>query len=259
VLGPIISRFLYKPRAVRALQHRRTPAELGLAYEDVTLHASDGVRLSAWYVPAPDARRALLYLHGNSGDLHGWVGAAVPFVRAGCSVLLLDYRGYGRSAGRPGEAGLLRDGEAAWAWLQERESRLPLAVMGKSLGSGVAAHVAARYKPDSLVLDSAYTSLREVVREAAPWVPAWGVPRLYETLDIAGQIACPTLLLHGTNDTLIGPAHARRLYAALRCPKALVLIEGAAHSSLHSFPQYEAAISAFIESPLEFVRKTNTG
>src|SRR5215470_2815088 len=93
-----------------------TPATLGLAYEDVELTAGDGVRLNAWFVPAPAARHVLLFLHGNAGNISHRLDKLALFNDLGVSVLLLDYRGYGRSAGTPDEAGTYRDADAAYTW-----------------------------------------------------------------------------------------------------------------------------------------------
>jgi fermentation-respiration switch protein FrsA (DUF1100 family) len=93
---------------------------LGLAYKEANFTAGDGTGLAGWYLPAADPWLALLYSHGNGGDIRDWVHAAPPFLDEGISLLIWDYRGFGRSEGKPSEAGLYQDGAAAWEWLSKR-------------------------------------------------------------------------------------------------------------------------------------------
>jgi hypothetical protein len=228
-----------------------TPETVGLPdYEDVAIETADGLTLSAWYVPAAPARHVLLYLHGNAGNRRDWVEALPPFVRAGVSVLLLDYRGYGKSEGTPSEAGLYQDGAAAWRWTRRRAEAegLPASLLGKSLGSGVAMETAvSQPPPHRLILDSAFTSMREVVARHAPGLVASLIPPLYESLERAPRLRCPTLLIHGAADTLIPPRHSKRLYERITAPRQLELIEDAGHNTLTGFPRYHEVILTFLD------------
>jgi len=255
MLTPMIGRFVFRPDATYAAADT-TPADLNLVYEDVALHTTDGVRLSAWYMPAKEPKGALLYLHGNSGNLCDWVHAVYRFVWAGYHVLLVDYRGYGRSEGKPTEAGLYLDAEAAWAWLSNRAAaeRLATYVIGKSLGSGVATHLATRFEMAGLILDSPFTSMREVVALHAKPLPRLLVPKMFESLAKAGGISAPTLIVHGDDDTLIPVSHGLRLYQRLAVPKALGVIAGARHNDITSFPLYEYLVRSFMNDPHELVR-----
>lgn len=251
---PIINQFVYRPDATFA-PAGFTPAQLSLAYEEVSLQTADAITLSAWYLPAPQPRHALLYCHGNAGDIRDWVHAAPPFLEAGCSLLIFDYRGYGRSQGKPSEEGLALDGEAAWAWLGRRaeSENLPPSILGKSLGSAVAIHAATapsmgtHQPPARLILDSAFTSMREVVAANASFVPRRMIPPLFESLDKVADITCPTLIIHGGRDTLVPLAMGRRLYDALTCPKRLHVVEAAGHNDISSFPEYYQQIMAFLD------------
>jgi len=244
---PLINQFVYRPDATYAAAGF-TPADLGLVYEDVAIQTADGLTLSAWYLPAGDPRHALLYCHGNAGDIRDWVHAAPPFLRAGISVLIWDYRGYGRSQGRPSEEGLYLDGEAVWAWLKDRATAwaLPASILGKSLGSAVAVHLAAGDQPARLVLDSAFTSMREIVALNAPWAPANQIPELFESLKLVPKITSPTLVLHGGRDTLVPPDHGRRIYEAITAPKTMHVIDAAGHNDISTFPAYQQTIEAFL-------------
>lgn len=259
MLTPILNHFIYHPEAVSAPPDF-TPAQLGLTYEEVTLRTQDDVNVCGWYLPAPAAKGAVLYLHGNAGDCRDWVMVAPKFLGAGYSIFILDYRGYGKSAGKPSEKGLYRDGEAAWAWLStlSQAQALPAFILGKSLGSGVATWLGSKIRPAGLILDSAYTSMREVVAHNAPWLPTRLIPKFYESLARAANITCPTLLTHGDRDTLIPVAHSLRLYQKLRAPKALNIIPGAGHNNVDGFSRYDAWLMAFMHDPAAFVAAHQT-
>ena len=244
---PIISQFVFRPDATFA-PPGFTPAAIGLDYEEAAPETEDGFTLSGWYLPAPNPKQALLYCHGNAGDIRDWVHAAPPFVAAGISILIWDYRGYGRSQGSPSEVGLYLDGEAVWSWLKERalEEGLPASIFGKSLGSAVACHLAVNRKPNSLVLDSAFTSMREVVAQHVPWAPKETIPRLFESLELAPDISCPALVIHGGRDILVPPDQGLRMYEALNGPKAMRVIDSASHNDISIYPEYTEWILEFL-------------
>ncbi|MFO7680371.1 MAG: alpha/beta hydrolase [Chloroflexota bacterium] len=249
----LINKFVYRPEATFS-DPAFTPADLGLAYEPLAIKTGDKLTLSAWYLPAPQPRYLMLYCHGNAGDIRDWVHAMPPFLQMGCSMLLFDYRGYGQSQGKPSEAGLYLDGEAVWGWVAAKaeEEGLTAVILGKSLGSAVAIHVAcqagaAQSPPAALILDSAFTSMREIALAVTPWLPDAMVPELYESLNAVPRLSCPTLVLHGRSDTLVPLAHGEQLYAAITAPKTLHIIDGADHNNLTGFPEYYAAIDTFLE------------
>ena len=265
----LINQFVYRPDATFA-EPDFTPDRLGLVYEEASFEAADGTALTGWYLPAADPWLALLYSHGNAGDIRDWVHAAPPFLQAGISILIWDYRGFGRSAGKPSEEGLFQDGLAAWAWLAERAAAagLPAAMLGKSLGSAVAIHSAAALTengPAALVLDSAFTSMREIVTTLAPMVP-WeqavdpelagaatleaSIPRLFESLAKAPQVQCPTLVMHGGNDMLVPLEQGQRIYDALSGPKQMKVIPAAGHSDISVYPEYMAEIVEFLRGAI---------
>ncbi|MBK7915671.1 MAG: alpha/beta hydrolase [Chloroflexi bacterium] len=247
----LINQFVYRPEATAA-DAEVTPADLGLAYEAVTLTTADKLALSAWYLPAAAPRCLLLYCHGNAGDIRDWVPAVPPFVAAGCSVLLFDYRGYGQSAGRPSEEGLYLDGESAWAWAQQRaaQENVPAVILGKSLGTAVAIHIAAQTPPAALILDSAFASMREIAMTITPWLPDAMFPRLYESEKRVTAVTCPTLVIHGQADTLVALSHGQRIFAALTAPKTMHIIPDAGHNDVSGYPEYLQAIQAFLDGYL---------
>ncbi len=235
-----------------------TPAALSILFEDVQLIAADGVSITGWYMKAPNPRGSVLYLHGNAGNRRDWTPVAPPFIDQGYNVLIVDYRGYGDSQGKPNEQGLYRDGDAACAWLQERAARegLPLYVLGKSLGSGVATYLAVRWSLAGLILDSAFTSMSKLIAHHARWLPRVLIPALFNSLGRVESITCPTLVLHGDHDDLVPLAHGLSLYQGLRAPKALGVIPAAGHNDIDAYDSYARWVMGFLDRPLHFVAAT---
>ena len=143
-------KFVYRPSA----RIEVTPASVGMYYEEVALVASDGVRLSGWYLPLADARGTVLFCHGNAGNISHLLGVAEDAHRLGLGILLFDYRGYGQSEGTPSEEGTHRDAEAAWNYLVQEAGLAPdqIAIIGRSLGGPIAARLARDKKPGRPVL-----------------------------------------------------------------------------------------------------------
>ncbi len=240
-----LSQAVYHP----SKEIRGTPADLGLFYEWVTLETADGARLSAWWVPADSPRGVLLFCHGNAGNISDRLDSIRIFNRLGLSLLIFDYRGYGRSSGRPSEQGTYRDAEAAWNYLVQvrKEDPQEIVVFGRSLGGSIAAWVSQVYKPRVLILESAFSSLREAARDRLPGIFVKLVPDQYRTLQYLTMVHCPVLILHSRKDEIIPFRHGEALYAAANEPKEFVEIHGSHNQGfLESQPLYEAALDSFL-------------
>lgn len=227
-----------------------TPAALGLAYEEVALRTSDGETLSAWWVPAPAARGAVLLLHGNAGNISHRLDYLAMFRTLGYSTLAVDYRGYGRSSGEPSEEGTYRDAEACWAWLQSRgHAARDIVVFGESLGGGVATWIAARHAPRALVLASTFTSIPDLAADLYPYLPVRALARIhYDNAARLPEVAAPVLILHSPDDEIVPYAHAQRLYAAARGTRRLVTLAGGHNEGLvHARPEWVRELAAFLE------------
>jgi fermentation-respiration switch protein FrsA (DUF1100 family) len=207
---------------------RFTPADLGMAFEDVRLETSDGVTLAAWWVPAPHGRGALIFSHGNAGNLGDRVGKLRLFHDLGLSVLAFDYRGYGASQGEPSEEGTAHDMDAAVAHV--RDSRgVPLdrtVFYGESLGGAVVIEAATRFPPAALVAESTFTSARAMARRHYPFVPPALVRVGYDSLSRVRRLACPTLFLHGPADTIVPFEMGEALFRAAPEPKHFATLVG---------------------------------
>lgn len=206
-----------------------SPGDIGLAYEDVELTTEDGVRLHGWWIPHPQPRAALLHLHGNAGNISHRLELIRIFHDLGLAVLIFDYRGYGRSRGKPDEAGTRRDALAAWRHLTEVRGIAPgqIVLHGQSLGAALAAWLARQVEPGALILESAFTSVPELAAGLYPWLPARRLARFdYATLADLGAVRCPVLVVHSPEDEIVPYAHGRRLYEAAPGPKAFLTLRG---------------------------------
>ena len=206
-----------------------TPRDHGLDYEQLTLTTADGERLDAWFVPAPQARGVVLFLHGNAGNLSHRMDSIVMFHRLGYSVLIFDYRGYGRSTGRPSEAGLHSDTQTAWDYLTRSRGIAPgrIVLFGESIGGALAAWLAAREQPGALVLSSAFTSAPELAADLYPWLPVRWLVRLdYATRAALAQTRCPVLVAHSPDDEIVPFRHGQKLFEAAAAPKIFLPLAG---------------------------------
>ncbi|MCX7890910.1 MAG: lysophospholipase [Burkholderiales bacterium] len=241
-----------------------TPADRGMAYEDVWIRVAGGdageAKIHGWFVPA--ARKApagggpppaVLYLHGVRWSLSGHLFRIARWREMGFDVLAIDYRGFGRSDGDlPSEAQTYADAQAAWEWLK---ARVPDAsrrvVYGHSLGGAVAIELASRNADvAALVVESSFTSMQAMAaRQGYGFLPVSLVlTERYDSLARIAAVRAPVLFVHGTGDGFVPPEMSEALYAAANEPKRLLLVEGASHSNAsgYAFERYAAAVREIV-------------
>ncbi|WP_024327299.1 alpha/beta hydrolase [Thioalkalivibrio sp. AKL19] len=227
-----------------------TPERIGLDYEDVELVAGDGVRLHGWFMPGPDGDTpVLLFLHGNAGNIGHRLHSLQQFHELGLAVLIIDYRGYGRSAGRPDEAGTYLDARAAWQYLTEERSIPPeaIVVFGRSLGAAVAAELATGVEPAAVILESAFTSAADLGVRHYPWLPVRALLRHeYDTLGRVEAITAPILFAHSPQDEIVPFEHAERLHAAAGDGRLLEMQGGHNDAFLATGEAYSDGLRAFL-------------
>jgi fermentation-respiration switch protein FrsA (DUF1100 family) len=223
-------------------------------WEDVTFTASDGVRLNGWFFPAntnsPRGSIVLLICHGNGGNISHRLELYDLLLQTGVNVFAFDYRGYGRSEGRPSEAGTYLDAQAAYAWLKQRGFiAANLIAYGESLGGGIASELALRETVGGLVLHSTFTSVTEVGAELFPYLPVRMLGSIrYDTRSKLPKILVPVIILHGRMDTLIRFHHAENNFAAANEPKRLVEITGDHNDGIGNPEKYLADIQAYLDA-----------
>lgn len=248
LVRPAIERsFIYFPSRTLAA----TPGDVGLPYEDVQFHASDGTRLHGWFVPG-DRDIALLWLPGNAGN----IGDRVELLRRfhdelAVSIFLFDYRGYGASEGRPSERGTYLDSGAALDALRGRPGvpRDRVVLFGQSLGAANAVELAIRDSPLGVVLESPFTSIRDMAATHYPLHPLRPFVRTrYDSLAKMRRLDAPLLIVHGTHDEIAPVWMGRRLYEAAAGPKYLHIVPGAGHNDVQGVggPGYDEALRAFL-------------
>lgn len=227
-----------------------TPADVGLEFEPVILNASDGVRLDGWFLPHDEARASLLFFHGNAGNISHRLDSLALFHQLGLAVLIIDYRGYGRSGGEPSEAGLYWDAEAAWQYLT-LERQIPperILLFGRSLGGAVAGYLATQHQALGVVLESTFTSAPDLASDLYPWLPArWLTSLEFDTRTRLSAVEMPLMAIHSLQDEIIPFAHGEALYRAAKPPKRFLQLNGGHNQGfMHSGDQYHRGLDEFI-------------
>ena len=233
-----------------------SPADVGLAYEDVAIRTADGERLHGWYVPSDEgeARGVLLFFHGNAGNISHRLESVALFNRLRLDVLIVDYRGYGQSSGRPSEAGTYRDAQAAWDYLVGDRGVAPgrIVIFGRSLGGAVGAWLASRLPADrapaAVIVESSFTSGAAMARRLYPVYPARLLTRLkYPVIEYVARLTSPVLVVHSRDDEIVPFEMGRALFGAAPEPKAFLELRGDHNAGFWiSRDAYTAGLEAFL-------------
>ena len=232
---------------------QETPAVAGLPFVDVRIPTEDGESLHAWWLESATPRAQAVFFHGNGGNLSLWLDLIVGMRRRGISVLAIDYRGYGASTGSPTEKGVYRDAEASVRLFagRLRKDGVPVIYWGRSLGSPVAAHAAARIAPDGLILETPMPDVRSVFRtNPVMWSLSFVSSYRFPTARLVGHLDVPLLVVHGDVDSIVPYVAGKRVFEAARTTrKTFVTIAGADHNDLHVVnpPHYWQAIDSFVD------------
>jgi hypothetical protein len=222
--------------------------------EERWITTADGVRLHAWYAPTPDAVATLVWSHGNGLSVARRPGLLGTFAALGLNVLAYDYRGCGRSGGRPSEKGLYLDALAAYD--SERARDVPahrIIAFGESLGGAVAIHLATRRPCAGVAVVSTFTRLRDLHKGLgllARFAP-------FDSLARVPQLTVPILIAHGDRDETIRFELGRRLFAAANDPKWFCRVAGARHHDVLASPELVDAIGVFARGVAASERRAN--
>jgi hypothetical protein len=251
--------YFYQPRLlffpnIPSREVEVSPGEVGLPYESVKLVTSDNVQLDGWFIPAPQARGVVLFCHGNAGNISHRLDSLLLFNKLGLSTLIFDYRGYGRSQGKPSEQGTYQDAEAAWQHLTQERGVPPqqIILFGRSLGAAVAAHSATIHTAGALIIESCFTSVPDIAADLYPFLPARLLSRLdYNAKAKLENVGCPVLIVHSPNDEIIPYKHGRALYAAAKEPKRFLELRGGHNDGfLITGKAYRDGLDRFLSGPL---------
>ena len=235
-----------------------TPDRNGLRYEEVYIPSGSGTEggeLNGWWIPAQQAAApVLLYLHGNINNIGANTEHAMRLHSLGYNLLLVDYRGYGKSSGgKPSEEKVYQDAEAAWDYLMKMPGAVPQRtfIYGHSLSGAIAIDLAARHaEAAGLIAESTFSSMRAIVDTQYPWLPVGLLlNQRFDSLSKIGTLKIPVLFIHGTTDTKIPYSMSQQLFDQAPQPKYLTLIAGGEHhnNSGVAWLEYRGAFMAFVQ------------
>ena len=244
----LLNYFLFFPQA----SFEQFPGNFGLVFEDVYFKTEDGRRLHGWFIPSKADRPVLLFCHGNAGNISHRLENVRLLVDRNLSVFIFDYRGYGKSDGKPSVPGIYRDGLAAYDYLRGERQIHPEQIIpfGRSLGGAVALEIALRRKVPAVIIESAFTSTKEMAwtiplfRLFAPVVPAH-----LDNLKKIRLIKAPILIVHGEQDKVVPFTMGTKLFDAAREPKFFYPIAKAGHNDTFMLgrDRYFTKIARFAE------------
>ena len=235
-------KLIFQPRTISDIQRAQVAARYPNV-SDTFLQAADGTRLHAWSFKSGADAPLVLYFGGNAEEV-SWMLEMLTQRKTSASWLLVDYRGYGASAGAPSEEALASDA-LAWYDFAARDAKRVYA-FGRSLGSGVAVRLAAERALAGVILVTPFDSMTAVARHHYPLLPVGLLLRhRFDSISLAPKIATPLLCIAASNDEVIPTDHARRLYDAWGGPKRWLELP-TRHNGIDNHPEYWSAIEAFL-------------
>ena len=225
-----------------------TPDRVGLAFEDLYLTTPDGININAWLLKNTAAKATLIYAHGNAGAMSDRLMKIKYFHDLGLNVIVFDYRGFGKSQGKPNEQGVYLDALTVFDYLKTRGefNKIPVIAYGASMGGVVAVDLATKRPVDILVVDSSITSGLEVARRLYPYLPSFLITIRFDSLTKVKTLSIPKLFIHSPQDKGIAYEMGRRLYEAAQAPKEFIKSSGghdeiqivSDHATSQAFTQY---------------------
>ncbi len=206
-----------------------TPENIGLNFQNVEFFTEDKVRLHGWFIPNKNAKRTVLFFHGNAGNISHRLESIEIFHRLELNVFIIDYRGYGQSEGKISEQGTYRDAEAAWNYLINTQgiNEQEIIIFGRSLGASIASWLASKHTPAALIIESGFTSVPSMGQRFYPFLPIrWLTHFKYDTRQYVKNISCPVMVAHSKNDEIIPYDEGREIFDAAAEPKQFLEMRG---------------------------------
>jgi len=232
------------------------PGQIGISYEKIFLHTSDHVKIHSWYMFAENPKGTILFCHGNAGNISHRFESIQIFYQLGLNVFIFDYRGFGKSDGKPDEEGTYKDAEAAWDYLINEKKISPdkIIIFGRSLGSAVAAWLAKEKQPAAVILESSFTSVPDMAAKIYPFLPVRLLSKFdYPTKEYVAQIRSPKLFIHSKGDELIPFSHGQKNFELAAEPKQFLEIHGSHNDGfVRSANLYQNGLENFINEVLLF-------
>jgi fermentation-respiration switch protein FrsA (DUF1100 family) len=230
---------------------KSTPQSINLPFEDIYILTKDGLKINGWFIPSYNAKHTLLFCHGNAGNIAGRLDKIDTLHRLGVNIFIIDYRGFGRSQGRPSEKGIYLDAQAAYDYLTANRKIKPEAIIlyGESLGGVAVINLASEVKILALITEGALSSGKDMAKELFPFLPAPFFSYKFDSLSKIKRANAPKLFLHSIDDEVVPFRMAQKLFSAAKEPKRLVQLNGGHNTAFLDYPaKYTFAISSFIDS-----------
>ncbi|MBD3264284.1 MAG: alpha/beta fold hydrolase [Candidatus Omnitrophica bacterium] len=228
-----------------------SPRDFNLRYEEVVFTTSDGIKIYGWFLPYSGSEDVLLFFHGNGGNISHRLDKIALLLEQHLNVFIIDYRGYGKSGGKPSEEGIYMDAEAAYNYLLDKKNFNPddVIVYGESLGSAVAVDLASRRKVKALILEGGFSCGKDMGKIMFPYLPSFMIPDKFNSLDKIKEIEKPKLFIHSQSDEVVPLEFAKKLFNAASGPKYFCCTEGSHNGFfLESGDSYLSAIKDFLKS-----------
>ena len=238
-------KFIFKPEKLS----QNFQFKYDAPFKELNFDVAPGVRINGLHFFREDSKGIILYFHGNTRSIKGWAKYARDFYRYNYDVVLVDYRGFGKSTGKRGEKEMLNDMQVVYDKLRETYAEQHIIIYGRSIGSGFASKLASDNSPRYLVLDAPYYSFLKVAERFLPILPVRFVLRYHLRTDQwIPLVPCHTYILHGTRDRLIPIKHSERLQKINPKKITLIRIVGGGHNNLPDFDEYHNFVRDILKS-----------
>jgi len=229
-----------------------TPKEWGQVYDAVEIKLADKRKITGWYLPHPEADKTILFFHGNGGNISHRGNSLTIFHKLKLNVLIIDYPGYGESEGKPSEEGFYQSATAAWQYLVYNKKIKPkkIIIFGRSLGGAVAVDLASRVKAGGLILESTFSSVRDVVDIIFPIFSDFIYMRYsFDSLNKINNVKIPKLFIHSPDDRVIPYQLGKKLFNAAPSEKVFLQIRGGHnYGFMQSISPYMKSLRLFSQS-----------
>jgi len=216
-------------------------------YEEYFISTPDNQTINAlWFKPSQKAKGLVIYFHGNADNLQRWGSYAVDITQLGYEVLMIDYRGYGKSSGTPNEHALYDDARLVWNWAKEKTEHQKVVIYGRSLGSALATHLATEVQPDLLILETPFDELKNasMLRYLFYFVP---LKTKFATKEYLGKVKGKIVIFQGTDDWVVSLASAEGLKPMLKETDEFVIIPEGGHRNLRDFVLYHTKLASVLQ------------
>jgi uncharacterized protein len=216
-------------------------------FEERFITMQDGVALHGLHFKTDSAKGLIFYLHGNAGSLDGWGHVAKTYTDNHYDVFIFDYRGFGKSEGKiKGSEQVFQDNQQLYDTLKKQYPENQMIVLGYSIGSGMAARLAATNHPKKLILQAPYYNLPDMLKKLIPFVPSWILKYRFMTNEYLKEYAQPITIFHGDQDEVIPYESSLQLQAEFKPKDSLITLKNQGHNGITENPEYQLAIKALL-------------